>query len=174
MTFKEFGQFADAIKTYFPRENTLPTKDAAQLWYEELKDLDYQATVMGLRKYVALNKFAPTIADIREQYANIVCGKPVNGSQAWSLVLNTLKLVEREGCASKKFAALPEYMQKAVGGRAQFLEWADNPQFNKEVAKSNFLKCYTVETERYMENARLHPEVYKITTQQNKVLEIKQ
>ena len=42
MTFKEFGYIADAIKTYFPRDNVLPTEHAMSLWYDGLKDLPYQ------------------------------------------------------------------------------------------------------------------------------------
>lgn len=71
MTAKEFGILADAIKTYFPRDNVLPTENAMRLWYSELKDLPYQVAQTALRKYVATNKFAPTIADIREQAAEL-------------------------------------------------------------------------------------------------------
>ena len=39
MTIKEFSLIAAAIKTYFPRDNILPTENAMELWYEELKDL---------------------------------------------------------------------------------------------------------------------------------------
>ena len=37
MTIKEFSLIAAAIKTYFPRDNILPTENAMELWYEELR-----------------------------------------------------------------------------------------------------------------------------------------
>ena len=55
MTIKEFALIAAAIKTYFPRDNILPTESAMDLWYEELKDLPYSIANSALRMFVATN-----------------------------------------------------------------------------------------------------------------------
>lgn len=173
MKKEEFGILVKRMKAVYSDPKFIADKDAFDVWFSLLKDLEYGAAGEAIQRYMKIGKFPPTVADIREQYVNIVCGTPISGSEAWALVLDTLKLVEQEGCASKKFLMLPEYIQEAVGGRAQFLEWADNPGFNKEAAKSIFLKCYAIETGRYVENVRLHPEIYRIATQGNKMLEAK-
>ena len=66
MTATEFAQLAAAIKTYYPRDNVLPTDRAMELWFDALKDLEYRNAVAGLKKYVESHKYPPTISDIRE------------------------------------------------------------------------------------------------------------
>ena len=66
MTAKEFANLTAAIKTYYPRDYVIPTDKAMELWFNSLKDLDYQNACRGLKKYVETNKFPPSIADIRE------------------------------------------------------------------------------------------------------------
>ena len=65
MTYAEFAKLAANIKTYFPRDNVLPSDRAMSLWYESLKDLDADAVMTGLKKYVLTNKFPPGISDLR-------------------------------------------------------------------------------------------------------------
>ena len=60
-----------AIKTYYPREFIFPNEAALSMWYEELKDLDYDSAGIGLRKYVLTNRLPPAISDIRA-YASAV------------------------------------------------------------------------------------------------------
>ena len=66
MTRIEFATFAMALKTYYPRENLLPNEQALELWFRQLQDISYQVAEVGLHKWVALNKWSPSIADIRE------------------------------------------------------------------------------------------------------------
>ena len=73
MTIEEFGILADEIKTFFPKDNILPTKEAMKLWYECLKDLDGRKARQALRNYVKNNNFSPTVADIRNE-----CGKVID------------------------------------------------------------------------------------------------
>lgn len=74
MTKSEFMKLASALKTYFPRFETLPNAEALELWFNELKDLPYQIAVTALRKYVNTpsNRFPPTIADFREMAAQMI------------------------------------------------------------------------------------------------------
>ena len=72
MTQKEFMVIAAAIKTYYPRDNILPTKESVSLWYDCLNDLDFAKTQESLRVYVKSNIYPPTIADIRKHYNEIM------------------------------------------------------------------------------------------------------
>ena len=114
MTAKEFGFLADAIKTYFPRDNVLPTETAMRLWYSELKDIPYQLAHTALRKYVSTNKFAPTIADIRGQVAelNDQNEEELNETAAWSLVLKAIR--RSTYYSEEEFAKLPATVKRAV------------------------------------------------------------
>lgn len=152
MTFKEFGKLADAIKTYFPRDNMLPTDTAMELWYDMLKDMDYQSAYIGLKNHVATSKFAPTIADIRN---GVVISQPqeLNEMEAWSLVS---KAIRNSGYNSvEEFAKLPPLVQKAVGLPSQLRTWALDENYNEQVAMSSFQRAYKAEL-------HLHEELQKM------------
>lgn len=164
MTFKEFGKLADAIKTYFPRDNMLPTDTAMELWYDMLKDMDYQSAYIGLKNHVATSKFAPTIADIRNG-AVISQPQELNEMEAWSLVYKAI-------CNStynsvSEFEKLPPLVQKAVGLPDSLREWAMTENLNLEVVMSNFQRAYKVELKRHEELQKMPQNVRQLIEKAN-------
>lgn len=159
MTFKEFGQLADAIKTYFPRDNMLPTPTAMELWYDMLKDIDYQSAYIGLKNHVSTSKFAPTIADIRNGAA-IKQPQELNEMEAWALVSKAI----RNGTYNsvKEYAKLPQAVQKAVGLPDQLRIWAMDENYNEEVVMSQFQRCYRSELKRQEEFQKMPSDVQRI------------
>ena len=91
MDKQEFGIFASALRTYFPREQILPNKEAMELWYQELQDIPQETAITCLRKWVSLNKWSPSIAEIREMCAVIVNGEPRTWQDGWDAVLTEQK-----------------------------------------------------------------------------------
>lgn len=91
MTKKEFATFAAALKTYYPKENLLPNSQAMELWFRQLEDIPYDLAEMALNKWVATNKWSPTIADIREQAASVVNGEKPLWSDGWEEVVRAIK-----------------------------------------------------------------------------------
>lgn len=160
MTFKEFGQLADAIKTYFPKDNMLPTAEAMELWFDMLKDLEYQSAVYGLKKYVSLNKFPPAISDIREHAASISKPDELNEMEAWALVRNAISNSTYN--SMEEFAKLPSLVQKAVGLPGQLRIWATDEDYNESVTSSNFIKTYRTVLERNEENKKIPAQVMKL------------
>ena len=165
MTVKEFGILADAIKTYFPRDNVLPTENAMRLWYSELKDIPYQLAHTALRKYVSTNKFAPTIADIREQVAelNSQNEEELNETAAWSLVLKAIR--RSTYYSEEEFAKLPATVQRAVASPKQLWEWATLEDVDGKtltVIQSNFQRTFRMEQQRERERHKLSPDVLRL------------
>lgn len=158
MTFNEFGVLVKAMRTYFSKDTILETKESIELWYEELKDLDYQMATAELRKYVALNKFPPTISDIRKCLIDFAEDREPNETQAWEIVVNTISEIEKKGCATKRFEALSPLIQNAVGGRTQFLELLENKN-GRGIARSSFIKMYGKLIEKDTEMKMLQPEI---------------
>ena len=78
MTEIEFAKFAMALKTYYPRENLLPNQQAMDLWFSQLQDIPYKVAEVGLNKWVSLNKWSPSIADIREMASTVANGEFVH------------------------------------------------------------------------------------------------
>lgn len=92
MDKREFAIFADAIKTYFPKEkNLLPNNRAMELWFDQLCDIPYNVAQIALKKWVAVSEWSPTIADIRKG-AIEVTGKAVEDwGKAWENVLDAIR-----------------------------------------------------------------------------------
>ena len=101
MDKKEFSMFAMALKTYYPREQILPNQQAMELWYREIQDIPFPVAEMALRKWVATNKWSPSIADIREMTSGIVNGDPMSWGESWEKALNA---VRRFGSYNKQAA----------------------------------------------------------------------
>lgn len=86
MTEKEFSLIALALKTYFPRDNFLPNEQAVRLWFNQLQDVNYKFCEMAVNKWVAQNKFPPTICELREEVANIAYGNVPTWDEAYHQV----------------------------------------------------------------------------------------
>ena len=80
-----------ALKTYYPREALLPNQPAMELWYRELEDIPYKVAEAALRKWVATNKWSPSIAEIREITTTIQYGEQLTWGEAWERALNAVR-----------------------------------------------------------------------------------
>lgn len=89
---KEFGTFTAALKTYYPREDKLlPNQEAIELWYRQLQDIPYIVAETALNKWVATNKWSPSIADIRVIAVSITNGEPKQWSDGWEQVQKAIR-----------------------------------------------------------------------------------
>lgn len=91
MDKKEFGLFASAIRTYYPKENILPNQQAMELWYRELQDIPYAVAEAGLRQWVSTNKWSPSIAEIREITSQVQHGSIPDWGEGWEQVLLAIR-----------------------------------------------------------------------------------
>ena len=101
MNKAEFATWTMALKTYYPRENLLPNQQAMELWYRELSDISYEVAEAVLRKWVATNKWSPSIADIREATNIMLNGEQLTWGESWERALNA---VRRYGSYEKQAA----------------------------------------------------------------------
>ena len=83
MTKQEFSKWVMALKTFYPREQLLPNAQAIELWYQEAE--------AALRKWVATNKWAPTIAEIREMCVDVKREDAPDWSDGWAQVQHAIK-----------------------------------------------------------------------------------
>lgn len=104
MTGQEFIRWSAALKTYFPKENLLPTKEAMDLWFQALSDIPYEAANLALMKHVQMCKFAPSIAEIREAASKLMYGEPPDWGEGWRKALEAIRrygyYAEREALTS--------------------------------------------------------------------------
>lgn len=86
MEKKEFAVFVSALRTYYPKENILPNQQAMELWYAQLADIPYKVAEVSLQKWVSLNKWSPSIAEIREMATTVTCGSIPDWGDGWEQV----------------------------------------------------------------------------------------
>lgn len=166
MTIDQFGQFASAIKTYFPKDNLLSTNESMDLWFDMLNDLDYQRAYIGLKTYIATNKFPPAISDIRAYAMKVKELQELNEMEAWSLVK---KAIRNGGYNSiEEYKKLPPLVQKAVGLPSQLREWALDENYKEAIVMSSFQKAYKIELQKKQEFQKLPQQVQKFIEGENK------
>ena len=92
MDKQEFAVFVSALKTYYSKEEKLISNEQAMnLWYYMLKDIPYNVATAALNKWVALNKWSPSISDIRETAVEILSGETPSWDIAWEQVLTVCR-----------------------------------------------------------------------------------
>lgn len=153
MTKKEFAIFAMALKTYFPRDNLLPTEEAMELWYRELQDIPADVATAMLRKWVDTEKWPPSIAEIRSMCGEIAHGKLPDWGEAWREVE---KAIGRYGYMAEEKAldSMSPTTQKAVlkiGWRGICM--SENP----DTIRAQFRQVYEICVNREIEDRQLPP-----------------
>lgn len=91
MNKKEFSIFASALRTFYPREKLLPNEPAMELWYNQLKDIPYKVAEATLNEWVALEKWSPSIADIRKLASQMVNGTTKDWGDGWEQVERAIR-----------------------------------------------------------------------------------
>ena len=151
MTKKEFAIFSMALKTYYPRENILPNEQAMELWFFQLQDIPYDVAQAGLQKWVALNKWSPSIADIREMASGITQGDLPDWGDAWEEVC---KAIRRYGSyrSEEALESLSPLTRKATQ-RIGFTNLCLSE--NQSADRANFRMIYEQMAEREKNDAKL-------------------
>lgn len=159
MNRKEFAVLSDLIKNsdFVPRkegDEILSTPEKMDRWYELLNDLNFDVAKKAVNEYAMTNKFAPTIADIRE-YAGHYNGQPhiPTAMEAWSIVSKALRNSTYN--SEQEFAKLPPLVQKAVGSPVNLQSWATDENYNEPVLASQFMKDYRMVTDQAKEIFKL-------------------
>lgn len=91
MDKQEFAVFSDALRTFYPREAILPNTQAMELWYRELQDIPFPVAEATLRKWVATNKWSPSISEIREMAVTVCKGEPLTWGESWELARKAIR-----------------------------------------------------------------------------------
>lgn len=88
MTREEFKIIITALKSVY-KNFGVEEKAQFEFWYVMLKDIPYEKMMIAVQKYVSTNKFAPTIADLRE---SSVVEKAMTGDAAWGQALRIVRI----------------------------------------------------------------------------------
>ena len=164
---KEFAIFASALRTYYPKEKLLPNEQALELWYKQLQDIPYQVAEVTLNKWVAINKWSPSIADIREQATALIKGEAKDWGDAWQDVLIAMG---KYGSYQEQKAldSLDETTRRVVK-RLGFRNLCMSEEI--QVDRANFRMIYEQEQQREKQDAQLPPKLKALITNMPLMLE---
>lgn len=153
MTKQEFATFAMALRTYYPKENILPNKEAMALWYREIQDIPFPVAEAALRKWVATNKWSPSIAEIREMTTNIQSGEQLTWGEAWE---KALRAVRKYGSYGKReaLASLDPLTRKCVENIG-FMDLCMSE--NIMVERAHFQRIYEIYAKRERTSQQIAP-----------------
>ena len=157
MTKKEFATFAMALKTYYPRETLLPNDASMELWFNQLKDIPYDVAEISLNKWVSLNKWSPSIADIREMSSTVTMGESPEWGEAWEQVLRAIRRYGSYNVA-QALDSMDDLTRRTVE-RLGFREICMSE--NIAVDRANFRMVYENLQNRQKENNKLSLELKK-------------
>lgn len=152
MDKREFGLFVSALRTYYSKENLLPNQQAVELWYRQLQDVPYPVACAVLDKWVATNKWSPSIADIREAVAEIQSGGAApDWGEGWKQALNAIRRfgMYNETEAMESLPPLTRETVQRLGYRELCLSE------NQMADRANFRQIYETITKRQMESKRV-------------------
>ena len=158
MNKKEFAIFASALRTYYPKENILPNEQALELWFKQLQDIPYDVAEVTLNKWVATNKWSPSIADIREQATDLTQGGAKDWGDAWQ---DVLRAISKYGSYEelKALESLDETTRKVVK-RLGFRNLCFSEEI--QVDRANFRMIYEQQLQRDKQDAQLPPRLKEL------------
>jgi len=151
MNKKEFSMLAMALRTYYPKENLLPNEQAMELWFRELQDIDAKVAEASLRKWVATNKWSPSIADIRETASTIQVGELPEWGDGWEKVIKAIRSfgMYRADEAMATFDPITKQCVERLGFRNLCLSESPNQD------RANFRMIFEQISERKKKDAQI-------------------
>lgn len=138
MTIEEFTKVAAVIRSAYPKDNILTTKEAVDVWYMLLDDLSYDAAQAAVVKHISNNRFAPSIAEIRELATEVVEGAIPDWGEGWGQLQRAIGKYGyyNQEKAMESLDELTRDVVNRLGFRALCLSE------NQEVDRANFRTIY--------------------------------
>lgn len=145
MTKEEFARLSAGIKGFYPSFQIMPTEESMELWYQQLKDLDYQTASIAVSKHVCTSKYPPSVAELRKGYMDITNGYIPDWGEGWEQVLKAIRWYgyNRELEAMDSFDEITKQVVRRLG-------WI-NLCMSEEISveRANFRTLYESIAEKY-------------------------
>lgn len=150
MTFDEFIVLAKGLKCAYTSPNFLPDEYSVKTWYKFLGDLPCDLATVCVEKYIATNKYPPTIADIRTTVAEMMVGTS-DWSESWKQVIRFISLYGLPNEA-KAYEAMDEATREAV----KRLGWKNLCMSQNQMAdRANYRMVYEAVVKEKKDNLSL-------------------
>lgn len=169
VTRDDFKILVKGMKAIYADPKFIPDKDAFDIWYALMKDLEYDYLNMAIQKHMISSKFPPTPADIREQYQSLIEPDELNELEAWNLVSKAIRNSSYN--YEEEFLKLPDVVKKAVGDASQLRIWAMDENYNEQVVSSHFIKCYRNESSKDKYLKKMPVQIQSLIKSNSKIID---
>lgn len=161
MIEKEFAILVKGMKAIYTSPAFIPDKDAFNVWFSLLKDLDYKIASAAIQKHMQTSPYPPTVADIRKGVQDITAPEK-RTNESYFLEIKTA--VEKSNYfSSEAFEELSDISKSVVISAENLKTWAamDAETFNS-VQKSYLLKAIEKVRKEDAEMKQLSPGLQEI------------
>ena len=167
MTSQEFDKIRAALKSAWPSANIMPDKFSINLWYQMLKDIPYKVCSAAVMELMGTEKYAPSIAQIREKCSAYKEESDMEAGEAWEFVRKMIRKYGHPGEleALAEMDDLTREATQAIG----FLNICKSE--NIMVERAHFLKIYDSLRKRRKNDRMLPPAVL---ANKHRIMEIMQ
>lgn len=171
MTREQTKTLIRAMTASYPNYKPRDITSTVDVWWQMLKDDDYQDVSMALQAYIRADEsgFAPSIGKLLSYVSRLKNPQLMEESVAWSLVAKAIRNSAYN--YEQEFAKLPAEVRKAVGAPYQLKSWALDEDFNEGVTSSNFKRAYRSVVEREEQNRKLSSDIRALIHSLNEELE---
>lgn len=97
----QFKNIVAGLRSAYQKPDFLSTSQDLDMWYADLKDLDYKLLTLVVQKWILTEKWPPRIADLRNGVAEIIRLEMPDWAEAWE---QTLKAMGKYGRLQPKEA----------------------------------------------------------------------
>lgn len=161
MTREEFSLLVKGMKAVYADPKFIADKDAFDVWYALLSDLDYEVANQATLRLMKTSNRIPTPADIRSVAYDMATADMPTDAEAWAIVSKALRNATYH--AEEEFEKLPDLIKRAVGSAEALRAMGTSEGYNESVESSNFKKTYRVLVDRAKRNETM-PNLSRIAT----------
>ena len=163
MDSKQFGELALIMKAAYHSQNFLIDKKSVAVWFELLKDMDYEVCKQAVLRHISMSKFPPTIADIRGAASENKHHNDYEAEKAWDMVYKAIGNSNYNSV--EEFEKLPPLAQKVVGSPGNLRELAMADEESVLCEKGRFVRKYDIYAQREKEFDEMPPSVRNLIGQ---------
>lgn len=141
LTREQFKKIAGVLNVINGKNMLIDDVAQAEVWYQCLKDLDYEICQKAVMNLALRSRYGVKIADVRAAYAEIVTAQELPVEEAWAIVREAIRDSYYHG--KERFEKFPEIVRRVVVDPMQLQEWGQLPSKDVDtVIQAYFRKSY--------------------------------
>lgn len=144
MTREEFLKGMAILEASYEGFTITSEKETVAIWYELLKEFEYEAFGLAIKRYISTSVYKPTVAGLKQMMVDVSSTKLIDADEAWGEV--------RHAISKHGYMATKDELQKdlspitysvAIRMGWQDICFSDRP----DVIRGQFIKLYAAHKE---------------------------